>query len=73
MAAKSKSRPEKVRTSFYIYLDYKTRIDACLDEGRLSGALPMSCDDMSAFINSAVEKELRRVEDAIKSYRKSSK
>ena len=73
MPAKSKPKPQKVRTSFFIYEDYMTRIGACLDEGRLVGVLPMSTDNKSAFINGAIEKELRRVEDAIRAHRKTAK
>lgn len=55
----------KTRFSFFIVEQYKHRISAVLDEGRAIGALPMSCDDMSAFINEAIGKELSRVETAI--------
>jgi hypothetical protein len=55
----------KTRFSFFIVEQYKHRIAAALDEGRAIGALPMSCDDMSAFINEAIGKELTRVESAI--------
>lgn len=55
----------KTRFSFFIVEQYKHRISAALDEGRAIGALPMSCDDLSSFINEAIGKELARVESAI--------
>ena len=55
----------KTRFSFFIVEQYKQRISAVLDEGRAIGALPMSCDDMSAFINEAIGRELARVEQAV--------
>lgn len=55
----------KTRFSFFIIEQYKHRITAVLDEGRAIGALPMSCDDLSSFINEAIGKELARVEAAI--------
>jgi hypothetical protein len=60
----------KTRFSFFIVDQYKQRITSVLDEGRAVGALPMSCDDMSAFINEAIGRELARVESAISAHRK---
>jgi hypothetical protein len=63
----------KTRFSFFIVEQYKQRISSVLDEGRAIGALPMSCDDMSAFINEAIGKELARVETAISDNKKPSR
>ena len=60
----------KTRFSFFVVEQYKQRISSVLDEGRAIGALPMSCDDMSAFINEAIGRELAHVEAAISDHKK---
>lgn len=63
----------KTRFSFFVVEQYKQRISSVLDEGRAIGALPMSCDDMSAFINEAIGRELARVELAITDSKKAGR
>lgn len=69
--ARHKTGSTLKRTAVMLDQSQQDRIGEVLDEGRRVGALPMSCDSMSAFIRGAIDRELARVQAAIK--RSSSK